>query len=406
MKIIKKPEVYISYFRNIMHTIKQKSFLLILLLLVSVVAVKTQNPQLTITHNSLTRTYLLHLPPAFNSADTLPLVFCLHGLNQTAGRIAQVSGFDTIADRERFIVVYPFGKDTIWNTFSNPYHSGVDDAGFISALIDTLERDYHINLNRVYSTGMSNGGFMSYKLACELSERIAAIAPLAGAFTDSMRYYCHPSRAMPVLHIHGASDFVVGYNGGFVNISVANTLDYWKQYNNCPLTEVVTQLPDIITTDNCTVTKYEWLPCNNQSEVIHYKVNGGGHTWPGSSVTFGGLGGNTNYDIDASEIIWEFFNRFTLQGRNTTGIREVGNVGVEIYPNPAQSEIQFSLANAANHIEHIIITDVSGRNVLTQAATENSFLFTLNTSSLTNGIYFATVYCGKQSFSRRFVVSK
>lgn len=345
-----------------------------------------QNPEYTIVHDNLVRSYILHLPPSFTSADTLAVVFCLHGLNQTAGRIAQVSGFDTIADRERFIVVYPTGVDTIWNTFSSPYHSGADDAGFISALIDTLNRDYHINLNRVYSTGMSNGGFMSYKLACELSDRIAAIAPLSGAFTDSMRYYCHPARPMPVLHIHGSSDFVVPYNGGLVNITVPHTLEYWRSYNNCPGTEVVTNLPDMNTQDNSTVTRYEWTPCDNQSEVVHYKVTGGGHTWPGSSVTFGGLGGATNYDMDASEIIWEFFNRHTLQGGLSTGAKELGKEQVSVYPNPISDFINIETGGA--DLRKIMLTGVFGNLITGQDVPSGEERIVLSISHLPAGIYF------------------
>jgi polyhydroxybutyrate depolymerase len=260
-------------------------------------------------------------------------------------RIAEIAAFDTIADRERFIVAYPLGKDTVWNTFSSPYHSGTDDVGFISALIDSLHADYHVNLNRVYATGMSNGGFMSYKLACALSHRIAAIAPVAGAFTDSMRFYCQPQRPMPVLHIHGTSDFLVGYHTGILNIPVAATLNYWIHHNKCPSTEKITQIPNINLQDNSTVTKYEWAPCNNQSEVVHYKINSGGHTWPGSSVTFGGLGGNVNYDINASELIWEFFNRFTLQGLNTS-VNEAIDNRVDIFPNPFNGELTIQIGSA------------------------------------------------------------
>jgi polyhydroxybutyrate depolymerase len=377
----------------------KKGYTIVLLFLCFGIKSKAQNPQFTIVHDGLVRSYILHVPPSFTATDTLPLVFCLHGLNQTAGRIAQVSGFDTIADRERFIVVYPTGVDTIWNTFSNPYHSGADDAGFISALIDTLYRDYHINLNRVYATGMSNGGFMSYKLACELSERIAAIAPLSGALTDSMRYYSHPSRPMPVLHIHGTSDFLVGYNGGLVNISVANTLLYWREYNNCPLTEVVTQLPNTNTQDNSTVTKYEWLPCDNQSEVIHYKVNSGGHTWPGSSVTFGGLGGNTNYDVNASEVIWEFFNRFTLEGRIATGLEELPRENIQIYPNPFHGQLTVS---TDQRIQRIQVSDVFG-NVLIESISSDKNCIEISLEQARAGLYLLELVTPTERITRKLV---
>jgi polyhydroxybutyrate depolymerase len=238
----------------------------------------------------------------------------------------------------------------------------VDDVGFLSALIDTINRDYHINLRRVYSTGMSNGGFMSYRLACELSHRIAAIASVTGSMTDSMRTNCHSVRPVPVLHFHGTTDPVVNYNGAGNILSVDASLQYWINNNNCPVSGSITPLPDVVTSDNSTVTKLYWGLCDNQTEVEHYKVTGGGHTWPGSDNNFFGLVGNLNEDINASEIIWEFFNRHSLPA-GFTSVNEVSSANnlVNVFPNPVANTLTIEWNEA--QVNSVQITDLSGRIV-------------------------------------------
>ncbi|MCS6819565.1 MAG: PHB depolymerase family esterase [Chitinophagales bacterium] len=338
----------------------------------------------SIQHNGINRSALIHLPKKYQTGDTLPLLLCFHGLNQTPKRIAEVTGFDTIANRENFIVAYPLGKDTVWNTFSNPYFSGIDDVGFISHLIDSIHADYPINFRRVYATGMSNGGFMCYKLACHLSHRIAAIAPLAGTLTDSMRHYCTPLRPVPLLHIHGTSDFLVGYNGGLLNISVPATLQYWVQHNKCPTTETTTSLPNINTQDNSTITLLEWKPCFNLTEVVHYKINSGGHTWPGSAVTFGGLGGNVNRDINASEVIWEFLSRFSLNDLNL-GESKYEILKPAIYPIPAIRTLYVN--DEVNLFKRYSILDVMGREFLSGILSQGVHQFTIDISGIPAGMY-------------------
>ncbi|KAF0195712.1 MAG: hypothetical protein FD166_2885, partial [Bacteroidetes bacterium] len=173
--------------------------------------------------DGITRSWIVYLPAGFNAEESLPLMIALHGYTQNGQEIMQFSDFNTIADTGRFVVVYPNGVDNAWNVgFSGG--STADDVGFLSALIDTLHQQYNIDYERVYATGLSNGGFMSYRLACELGNRIAAIAPVAGTMTDESLLACAPQRMMPVLHIHGTADLIVNYNGGFGIRSVEQVL--------------------------------------------------------------------------------------------------------------------------------------------------------------------------------------
>jgi len=338
-------------------------------------------------YDGIMRNYNVHVPPSFSSNDTLPVVFSLHGLLMNASSQETYSEFSPLADSENFIVVYPNGLNNSWNSNGSPYHSGVDDVGFLSAIIDTLHQRYHIDLNRVYSCGMSNGGFMSYRLACELSNRIAAIASVTGSMTDSMMFYCAPSRPVPVMRIHGTSDLIVNYNGvGGISSAEASN-DYWVQFNSCPASPAVVQIPNNNTGDNCTAEKSVWTPCSNQSEVVFYKVNGGGHTWPGSPDLFGGLGGATNQDFDASEAIWDFFNQYDLNGkRNPLSVKQLNSEpAITIYPNPANDFITVKLGQSRATL--IRLTDLAGKTLAeSERAGKESIL--LPVKNVQSGMYF------------------
>lgn len=163
---------------------------------------------------------------------------------------------------------------------------------------------YDIDLNRVYSTGMSMGGFMSYRLACELSERIAAIASVTGLLAA---FPCTPARPLPVLQIHGTADGTVPYSG------VSSTISFWVGENNCPVSPVITNLPDINSTDASTVTKSYYGFCDDSTEVILYTVNNGGHTWPDAAINIG----VTNRDFNANSEVWNFFKKYALENEES-----------------------------------------------------------------------------------------
>lgn len=348
---------------------------------------KTEAQTDSFVYDGIMRNYNVHVPPGFSDSDTLPMVFNLHGLLMNATSQEVYSEFSPIADRENFIVVYANGINNSWNTLGTPYHSGVDDVGFLSTLIDTMHKYYHINLDRVYSTGMSNGGFMSYRLACELSERIAAIASVTGSMTDSMIYYCNPSRPMPVMRIHGTSDLIVNFNGSGGITSAEGSNDYWIQQNNCPGNPIVLALPDNSVNDNCSAEWNAWTPCDNESEVIFYKVNAGGHTWPGATDMFGGIAGATNQDFEASEVIWEFFNRYDLQGKRepVSSHPLESKPEISFYPNPANDFLTVEINNTET--KNILLTDMTGKNIVASMYSQENVI-TLPLKNIPRGIYF------------------
>jgi len=254
------------------------------------------------------RNYRLHVPPSYNGTDAVPLIFNLHGYTSNATQQEFYSGMNAVSDTAGFIVCYPNGIGNAWNSgFTPPYFGGVDDVGFISVLIDSLSNQYNIDPARVYSCGMSNGGFMSYRLACELGNRIAAIASVTGTMTGLQLDNCAPVRPIPSLQIHGTLDQTVAYQGNALSESVDSVMQYWITANGCTQPVLLDTLPDLVL-EGSTVTTQRWTNCSGGTEVYHFKVANGGHTWPGAFSIPSGI---TNQDINATQEIWNFFNRFT-----------------------------------------------------------------------------------------------
>jgi polyhydroxybutyrate depolymerase len=224
------------------------------------------------------------------------------------------ANMNAVADTAGFVVVYPDAVGKRWNSgiSDNPRWPTleVDDVGFIDALIDTLQKEYSIDLKRVYVCGMSNGGFMSFKLSCELSHRVCAAASVTGVISQSTALKCLPSRAVPILHIHGTADRTVPFNGTFGWYSAEQTIDHWANLHGCFRSDT-TSVPDKDLLDGCTATKITYTDVLGNARVILCQVVGGGHTWPGSAFDLRGAG-NTNRDINASEEIWRFFRDLEL----------------------------------------------------------------------------------------------
>jgi len=263
----------------------------------------------------------------------MPLVIVLHGRGVDGEGMIIVTrkGFDRLAERDAFIVVYPDGIELNWNdgrrdaeADDRAHRENIDDVGFIAALTDMIVRDYNADPCRVYVTGISNGAILSYRLACELSHRIAAIAPVDGNIPLLFIDDCSPSRHVPVLAINNVDDPVVPFEGGEIYghfgremlgkvMSVDQSVGYWVKKNGCSPVPVVTEEPDRDPTDGTRVTRKVYVNEDDGTEVILYVVDGGGHTWPGGIQYLPSrVIGKTSRDIDASEVIWSFFKRQKL----------------------------------------------------------------------------------------------
>jgi polyhydroxybutyrate depolymerase len=275
------------------------------------------NGQTTITgnimHNGVNRNYRLRLPKDHTVDEKIPLVFNLHGFTSNAVQQELYSGMNAVADVQRFAVCYPNGIGNAWNV-GWTFGSTADDVGFISLLIDDLVSKYGFNQNKVYACGMSNGGFMSYKLACELNNKIAAIASVTGSMVPGATTICTPERLVPVMEVHGTEDNTVAYNGTpSVSLGIPEILQFWQNKNECDEAPVIEMIPNTNTSDNTTTEKHTYINCKDNKEVVHYKVIGGGHTWPGAAIAIG----PTSQDFNASATIWDFFNRFSLENTSS-----------------------------------------------------------------------------------------
>jgi len=261
----------------------------------------------TLMHAGITREYEVHLPSDYDPDVAYPLVFSFHGNTMNAASQRMLSRLHDIGDREGFITVYPEGSGTP-QSFNAGVCCGlsaqndVDDMGFVDAMLESLKSDLCIDDARIYSSGLSNGGFMSYRLACERSDVFAAIGAVAGV---TGVYPCEPSRPVPVIHFHGTSDNVVPYTGNFGLdfMSVPSNMEAWSGRDGC------TAGPSTYFEEG-DVTCELWSSCEEGAEVRLCTIEGGGHQWPGG-WTVPLLGNNTD-DIDASEAIWSFFDAHPL----------------------------------------------------------------------------------------------
>lgn len=309
---------------------------LLLSLCLPLLSIGQQTIDGSITFAGIQRDYILYVPEIYTPGEAVPLILNFHGYTSNAFEQLNYGDFRPIADTAGFIVVHPMGTvDLLGNTHWNVGWgtSSVDDLGFTAALIDSLSAKYSINQDRIYSTGMSNGGFMSYHLACELSVRIAAIASVTGTMNVNQPGTCSPGHPMPVMEIHGTADATVPYTGNFLFGTTPAAVAYWVNYNNCESTPSITAIPDTDGGDGCTAEHQVYTGGNNGSTVEHFKIINGEHTWPGSA--FGGVG--TNQDIDACKEIWRFFSKYDIHGLiNTTSVEErIDPTTVLVYPNPA-----------------------------------------------------------------------
>lgn len=363
-----------------------KKTLLAFIFICSLFSVKAQTTVIdSIFVGGIYRNYRLYVPALYNGTSARPLIINLHGYTSNANAQQLYSNFMPIADTANFLMVYPNGtKDGSNQPFWNAGISSslVNDITFLNALIDSLDLTYNINLNRVYSTGMSNGGYMSYTLACELSNRITAIASVTGSiFTTQYGPNCHPTRPVPVMQIHGTNDPTVPYTGNSGSMHIDTVVKYWVKKNNCNPVATFSNVPNTSTTDGCTAEHYKYLNGTSGSSVEFYKIIGGLHTWPG--FPFGGSG--TNMDMNASKEIWRFFSQYTLSALTAVNESEQLKNYLKMYPNPATSVLNFNLENES--YVSVIISDVLGKVVLSETTQTNSVLV----DKLKSGIYFITV---------------
>lgn len=269
------------------------------------------------------RSYLLHLPPGSpaDAGSHWPVVLAFHGSGTNARLMQHFCGLSDKADAAGFVVVYPNGTGHIGsartfnagNCCGHALKTGVDDVGFTAAILNDLAAILPIDTKRIYATGMSNGAMMAYRVAAEMPERIAAIAPVAGPLGLPA---IHPRLPVPVCHFHGDHDAYAPYLGGIGPLSISKTdffsVDFsvrsWVAANGCDPVPLEEALSAAIA-DGTHISRQTYSGGENGSEVVLYTIHGGGHTWPGREPIFPKLGPWTK-NLVANDVLWEFFQRF------------------------------------------------------------------------------------------------
>lgn len=345
----------------------------------------------SIMSNGVYRSFRIYVPSIYDGTTPVPVVLNLHGFTSNATQQEAYGDFRTIADTANFIIVHPQGLTVAalgttgpgWTSFE-PMSTPNTDLEFLDELLDHIILQYNINTNRMYSTGMSNGGFMSYDLACFLSDRIAAIASVTGTMNVLHHAACNPNKPMPIMQIHGTADAVVDYNGTIANVNIDTLVNFWVNFNNCNPTPTFTPVPDINLTDNSSAEHYVYSGGDDGSTVEFYKVIGGDHTWPGAPLNLS----TTNMDFNASKEIWRFFSQYDLPA----GVEENAiNKKHLIYPNPSDGVFTLKLENYYGAI--ITIVNVLGETVHEQNITNAQTI--IHCEALSAGVYSYQLFNSK-----------
>jgi len=375
-----------------------KNHLLILLLFWGITS--TSDAQYdSIFVDEVFRTYLTHLPDSYTGEEELPLVLALHGGTGNAFNLQNQSQLSVKSDEEGFIVVYPEGlrlgllNIRTWNAgwcCGQSSFQDIDDVGFIDQLLDELIDQFSIDESRIFITGISNGGYMSYRLACELSDGIAAIAPVAASISIND---CQMSEPIPAIHLHSYEDKNVRYQGGFgegladhYSPPLDSLFDIWSNQLNCQTVN------DTLNHDDA-FTHVVWKDCDCETEIQYYISTDGGHSWPGGNAT--PLGDPASAFINANDLMWSFFENNPKDCiSNTSNLFEDE---LEVYPNPTNEKL------FVNHPEvnmKFKLYDLKGTLMMNGTGLE------INLGHLTSGIYLGLFETNSTVITKKIIIKQ
>lgn len=349
----------------------------------------------SILSGGIQRKFRLYKPNSYNGNTAVPLVLNLHGYTSNATQQQFYGNFMPIADTANFLIVHPEGTAPLGSQFWNAGIAGSpNDIAFLNALIDSLMLQYNIDPNAVYSCGMSNGGIMSYYMACLSNSKIAAIASVTGTMFNTWLNVI-PGRIVPVMEIHGTADNTVPYTGSTTNnmAPIDTVLKRWRTHNACNSTSLITNVTNTNTTDGATAINYKFYNANGKAYVEHYKVNNATHTWPGAAINLG----VTCMDFNASVEIWRFFRQFKLNQLQITNLpeNEKQKNTTLIFPNPSSDYLYINLP--VSSLKEIRICNLEGKIV------QRSNTSVIDIRHLENGIYLMSIQTVNGSFNQKIV---
>ena len=346
----------------------------------------------SINVGGVNREYIQYLPIGFDqNTESLPVVFVLHGLGGSNSSMTNI-GFKQIGDTARVISIYPQGFiNTL--TGQSSWDNGTllaplaDDVTFFNNMIDHLILNYNIDETRIYSTGLSMGGIMSYHLACELNERIAAIGAMSGTMSTDDIANCVPTYKTPIMHVHGTADGTVPYySSPLPSLSlVEETMNFWINVHQCLSSADSTQLPNNAA-DGLTVDRFIYQACTPESSVELLRVNGGGHTYFYEPIN----------DFTEAAEIWLFFRKW-FHDMQQSNISDITQESFTISPNPSNGLFKVKTKKSNN----IYVYNISGQLIHEQLIYSGESI--LNLSDLKSGVYILK-YGNKGELNKRISI--
>ena len=367
-----------------------------------------------IEFDGLNRTYLKYIPAGFDANSSLPLVMSFHGGAGNSSDQLAIADLRSLADQDQFILLYPdaypepLAGETNWQVEVSgdlPYTEPTahDDIGFVDALIDEMHAAHGIDLNRVYAMGYSNGGGFTFDLACRLNERIAAIGVVARTMYIESYAACNVTHPTAVMTILGTEDYNslydgITYEGTLYYASADDSHELWLEANGIQDEPLETAVPNVSSNDGSTADLITWESTDECVAVEHYRINGGGHDWPG---TFG------NMDIVAHEVIWDFVKDYGLSGlldctTNSIAVDEdASKLEWIVYPNPTSDQLNISAPS--NGPWHCTLFNAKGQAI--HQKTANQSIITIDCQSVAPGLHLLRATDGKgKSFSSSVLI--
>ncbi|MBX7243373.1 MAG: T9SS type A sorting domain-containing protein [Bacteroidia bacterium] len=359
-----------------------KKIIYTVLLLVVYLNIWGQWSNQSFTFGGQLREYRIYIPSGYSASNPTSLVLTLHGLGDNIMNFSGV-GMNYVADTANIIVLVPQALadpllGTAWNSGAGAFgyypNSGVNDTGFLNAMIDSTMADYAVNPLKIYVCGFSMGGFMTHRMACESNGRIAAIASVSGTRGSGIAA-CNPARNIPVAHFHGTADGTVGYTGNTFGMDAEPLVQFWADNNHCDA-PVHTTLPDIAA-DGLTIDHYLYPNGWASSEVEFFKINNGAHTWLFLPEN----------DIDYTREIWRFFRKHTLQSVSVSPANNQNKI--RVFPNPAGDKLSISIPYSPK--SNLQLYDIQGNLMFSKTGQEGNNDILLSDYGLSQGVYFLKV---------------
>lgn len=351
----------------------------------------------TFSFDGQTRKYYKYVPNIYDSQKPIPVVFCLHGLGDNIDNFINIA-MHLLGEVDTFITIYP---EALSSPYGNAWNAGINymgsiineninDVDFLMAITDSLQIIYNIDTERIYFCGLSLGGFMAQRMACERSDKIAAVASVAGTIGNSLN--CTPSRPIAICHFHGTNDQVVYYTNNLFGLDAEELVSFWINNNHCDTNYIYKTYPDVAN-DGIVVESYYSNSPNNLADVMFYKAIGAGHVWLYTPVN----------DISYTIEIWNFLKKFRLS--SSQNINDFSEHNIQIFPNPTNSilTITFPL-QYMNDFNLIKIYNTLGELVYSQKINSLQNQITINLSDLSEGIYFLEILQQNKLFQNKIII--